>query len=55
MIENKLNRMFAMDTPSTAQLLRRPLVVRRNFLRKRSRSMDSIRLYKSIFFCDVIF
>ena len=35
--------MLTTETPSTAQLLRRPLQPRKQFFRKRSRSMNSIK------------
>lgn len=45
-VENKITRMLTSESLSTAQLLRRPLQPRKQFLRKRSRSMNSIKHLK---------
>ena len=46
-VESKITRMLTFETPSTAQLLRRPLQPRKQFHRKRSRSMESIRCFRN--------
>jgi len=45
-VENRIARILMTETPSTAQLLRRPLPSRKQILRKRSRSVDSIKIFK---------
>ena len=45
-VENRIARILMTETPSTAQLLRRPLPLRKQILRKRSRSVDSIKIFK---------
>ena len=45
-MENRIARILMTETPSTAQLLRRPLPLRKQILRKRSRSVDSIKIFK---------
>ncbi|XP_046445727.1 ral GTPase-activating protein subunit alpha-1-like isoform X1 [Daphnia pulex] len=47
-VENKITRMLTTESPSTAQLLRRPLQPRKQFFRKRSRSMNSIKHLKGL-------
>jgi len=47
-VENKITRMLTTETPSTAQLLRRPFQPRKPYPRKRSRSMDSIKGFRAV-------